>query len=898
VSGDGKAGSARPRLLLTAAVGVVGMAISLLGYYALVIREPRGTWWPVAVLIAGLLITALLTMYLNVLVGRNARVEQLAARRTAQLEAATKKLEQEIADRKHTEEVLEQEQYLLHTLMDNLPDAIYFKDTGSRFLRISKALAKLFGLNDPAEAAGKTDFDFFTEEHAQQARTDEEDLMRTEKPVLGKEEKETWPDGHITWASTSKLPLRDKGGRIIGTFGVSRDVTQRKQAEEALQTAKEAAEAANQAKSAFLANMSHEIRTPLNAVIGMTELVLDSDLTPEQRDFLTVVAESGESLLAVINDILDFSKIESGKLVLDRVVFDLSEGLGDMMKSLAMRAHRQGLELACHIHPDVPGVVVGDPGRLRQVVLNLAGNAIKFTQEGEVVLDVERQSLSEDEVELHFAVRDTGIGIPEDKRDAIFGVFEQADTSTTRRFGGTGLGLAISSKLVDLMGGRIWLESKVGHGSTFHFNARFGVVADALEDRPAPPEILDGMRVLVVDDNATNRRILEEMLGNWTMRPDSAPGTEEALAMLHQVRAAGDPFRLVLTDANMPLSDGFDLAEKIRDDAELDSTVIMMLTSGDHPGNAKRCEQLGISAYLRKPVKQSELFDAILLALGITAAEKVDTDSQTAERFKRLGPLRILLAEDSLVNQKLAISLLERHGCTVVAAENGREAVAVWESQDFDLVLMDVQMPDMDGLEATAAIRAKERRSKAHIPIIAMTAHALKGDRGRCLEAGMDEYIAKPIRAKRLCDTIERVLGMAGTPLSPTPETELPETDDEGETWDWSRIIRGVEGNHDVLRGIVEASLDESPRLIEEIRQAIRNGDAAAVQRSAHTLMASARFFGIRRLSDSVRRLEDMGKEENLDGAEESLAITEQETAQLTPILQGYLRGSRPETSP
>ena len=898
MSGDGKAGSARPRLLLTAAVGVVGMAISLLGYYALVIREPRGTWWPVAVLIAGLLITALLTMYLNVLVGRNARVEQLAARRTAQLEAATKKLEQEIADRKHTEEVLEQEQYLLHTLMDNLPDAIYFKDTGSRFLRISKALAKLFGLNDPAEAAGKTDFDFFTEEHAQQARTDEEDLMRTEKPVLGKEEKETWPDGHITWASTSKLPLRDKGGRIIGTFGVSRDVTQRKQAEEALQTAKEAAEAANQAKSAFLANMSHEIRTPLNAVIGMTELVLDSDLTPEQRDFLTVVAESGESLLAVINDILDFSKIESGKLVLDRVVFDLSEGLGDMMKSLAMRAHRQGLELACHIHPDVPGVVVGDPGRLRQVVLNLVGNAIKFTPKGEVVLDVERQSLSEDEVELHFAVRDTGIGIPEDKRDAIFGVFEQADTSTTRRFGGTGLGLAISSKLVDLMGGRIWLESKVGHGSTFHFNARFGVVADALEDRPAPPEILDGMRVLVVDDNATNRRILEEMLGNWTMRPDSAAGTEEALAMLHQVRAAGDPFRLVLTDANMPLSDGFDLAEKIRDDAELDSTVIMMLTSGDHPGNAKRCEQLGISAYLRKPVKQSELFDAILLALGITAAEKVDTDSQTAERFKRLGPLRILLAEDSLVNQKLAISLLERHGCTVVAAENGREAVAVWESQDFDLVLMDVQMPDMDGLEATAAIRAKERRSKAHIPIIAMTAHALKGDRGRCLEAGMDEYIAKPIRAKRLCDTIERVLGMAGTPLSPTPETELPETDDEGETWDWSRIIRGVEGNHDVLRGIVEASLDESPRLIEEIRQAIRNGDAAAVQRSAHTLMASARFFGIRRLSDSVRRLEDMGKEENLDGAEESLAITEQETAQLTPILQGYLRGSRPETSP
>lgn len=898
MSGDGKAGSARPRLLLTAAVGVVGMAISLLGYYALVIREPRGTWWPVAVLIAGLLITALLTMYLNVLVGRNARVEQLAARRTAQLEAATKKLEQEIADRKHTEEVLEQEQYLLHTLMDNLPDAIYFKDTGSRFLRISKALAKLFGLNDPAEAAGKTDFDFFTEEHAQQARTDEEDLMRTEKPVLGKEEKETWPDGHITWASTSKLPLRDKGGRIIGTFGVSRDVTQRKQAEEALQTAKEAAEAANQAKSAFLANMSHEIRTPLNAVIGMTELVLDSDLTPEQRDFLTVVAESGESLLAVINDILDFSKIESGKLVLDRVVFDLSEGLGDMMKSLAMRAHRQGLELACHIHPDVPGVVVGDPGRLRQVILNLVGNAIKFTQEGEVVLDVERQSLSEDEVELHFAVRDTGIGIPEDKRDAIFGVFEQADTSTTRRFGGTGLGLAISSKLVDLMGGRIWLESKVGHGSTFHFNARFGVAADALEDRPAPPEILDGMRVLVVDDNATNRRILEEMLGNWTMRPDSAPGTEEALAMLHQVRAAGDPFRLVLTDANMPLSDGFDLAEKIRDDAELDSTVIMMLTSGDHPGNAKRCEQLGISAYLRKPVKQSELFDAILLALEITAAEKVDTDSQTAERFKRLGPLRILLAEDSLVNQKLAISLLERHGCTVVAAENGREAVAVWESQDFDLVLMDVQMPDMDGLEATAAIRAKERRSKAHIPIIAMTAHALKGDRGRCLEAGMDEYIAKPIRAKRLCDTIERVLGMAGTPLSPTPETELPETDDEGETWDWSRIIRGVEGNHDVLRGIVEASLDESPRLIEEIRQAIRNGDAAAVQRSAHTLMASARFFGIRRLSDSVRRLEDMGKEENLDGAEESLAITEQETAQLTPILQGYLRGSRPETSP
>ena len=859
------------------------------------------TWLPMIALVSGLLITSLLTMYVNVLLGRTAEVEQMVVRRATQLKRAS--------------EDLEQERYLLHALMDNLPHLIYFKDTASRFIRINRAHAAWFGIDDASEALGKSDFDFFADEHARQARADELEVMRTGQPLLDKEEKETWTNGKITWAVTTKLPLFDDEGRVIGTFGISRDITDKKHAAEALRAAKEAAETASRAKSDFLAHMSHEIRTPMNAVIGMTELVLDTELNASQREYLRMVRESGESLLLVINDILDFSKIEAGRLELDCTPFALRESLGDTMKSLGLRAHGKGLELACHIHGDVPDGLIGDLGRLRQIVVNLVGNAIKFTAEGEVVLDVECESQSADESSskeqavLHFAVRDTGIGIPEDKQATIFDAFEQVDRTTTRRFGGTGLGLSITSKLVGCMNGRIWVESTVDRGSTFHFTAQFEPAPEVgPEMRPAQAVFLRNLKTLIVDDNGTNRQILQEMLLNWEMAPTSVGGADEAFDALCAAQAAGEPFQLVLTDANMPDVDGFTLAERIKQDSQLGSTassaargpVIMMLTSGDRPGDISRCEQLGVAVYLLKPIKQSELFDAIVMAMGISVVEDEDIAATTGKQDRWARPLRILLAEDSLVNQKLAVGLLERQGHSVVVANNGKEAVAFAELQDFDAILMDVQMPEMDGLEATALIRGKQKQTGLHTPIIAMTAHAMKGDRERCLNAGMDEYVPKPIRAKRFFDTIRSVLGelieadaQSDVPPSPMPADTSPWLCD---SLNWEEALSTVKGDQDLLKEVVKAFLGEVPGLIDGIRKAIAAGDGAALRVAAHTLKGSVRYLGADRAFEHAYEIEKMGDAGNLEGAPSMLVSLEGEIAKLTPVLINYL-GSPPEES-
>ncbi|MGH9403810.1 MAG: PAS domain-containing protein [Terriglobia bacterium] len=806
-------------------------------------------------------------------------------------------ISRDITDRKRVEEDLRYQKSFLDTLMDNIPDAIYFKDLQSRFLRNTRAHAKKLGIDDPSELIGKSDFDLFGAEHAQAAFDDEQEIIRTGQPVINKEERETYPDRPDTWALTTKMAFYDTQGKVAGTFGVSRDITKRKNMEDAarasetryrvlferslagvyrsgldgrvldcndtfmrafgyesreelismpvstlygsesgrepflaalldrkvltnyenclrrkdgsvfwvlenaslaeghngdppviegtfiditeikkagveLHRAKEAAEAANVAKSEFLANMSHEIRTPMNGILGMTELALDTGLTAEQREYLDMVHASANSLLTLINDILDFSKIEAKQLDLDAIEFNLRDSLDETIKNLALRAHQKGLEIACDTDPDVPDNVIADPTRLRQIIVNLAGNAIKFTERGEVVARIVLEDRGPAECTLHFSVSDTGIGIAPNQQKKIFDAFAQADSSTTRKYGGTGLGLSISARLVELMHGSIWVESEPGRGSTFHFTVRVG-----LPETAGPPvesadeSALRDIRVLVVDDHATNRQILGDTLRRMGAKPLLVDSAKDGIQALEEACQENAPFKLMLSDVHMPEMDGFQLAKQIKQNPQLTSGIIMMLSSGGQRGDAARCRRLGVSAYLTKPVSRSDLRKAILKVLGgapvSDAARPLVTRHSLREESKEDGHhepapltmgLRILLAEDNKVNQVLAVRLLEKRGHRVTVVGDGRGALAAIEKLPLDLVLMDVQMPGMDGREAASILREKEKAIGGHLPIIAMTAHAMKGDREMCLQSGMDGYVSKPIRQDDLWRTIDAVL--------------------------------------------------------------------------------------------------------------------------------------------
>ena len=641
----------------------------------------------------------------------------------------------------------------LNALIENNPLAILVLNTEGMIELCNPAFEKLFQYSRP-ETIGFLVADLLGSEESNNMSA-----IRTGPDEIHQVTRRYRKDKSVVDVELNAVTLL-VNGEPSGRLAIYQDISIRKRSEEALQRAKEGAEAANAAKSQFLANMSHEIRTPMNGIMGMTELVLDTQLDEEQREYLNLAKMSADSLLVLIDDILDYSKIEAGKLEIEAASFDLSESLTETMKSLSVRAHQKGLELALEVQPDVPDALIGDRGRLRQVIVNLLGNAIKFTEQGEVVACVAIESRTDVEIVLHFTVSDTGIGIPKDKQVEIFEAFRQADGSMTRKYGGTGLGLSITLRLVELMGGKIWVESEPGAGSHFHFTARFAPRTDA--ERiviPVHPGILRGMRVLVVDDNATNRQILVRTLSTWLMKPTAVASGADAIAVLEEERAAGRGFALVLLDAQMPEMDGFSLAGHLKQNQDFTSATVMMLSSAGQRGEALRCKQLGIAAYLTKPVSSSDLLNSVLSALGTGVKGRKEPSlinwNSLREDQRRL---RVLVAEDNPVNQILALRMLEKLGHTITLASNGREALEALDQHPFDIIFLDVQMPEMNGIDAVRAIRENERTTGSHVPTIALTAHAMSGDREHCLEVGFDGYLSKPMQGSKLKLEIQRVM--------------------------------------------------------------------------------------------------------------------------------------------
>jgi PAS domain S-box-containing protein len=668
----------------------------------------------------------------------------------------------DITEQRQWEESLRESEERFRIMADSCPTIIWVTDAAGRTRLANRICHEFFGTMFEQAEGNQSHLLIHPDDHPEYAGK----FLRAvrERAPFRAEARVRRSDGEWRWISSYAEPRLSLNGEFLGHVGISPDITDRKQSEEALQRAKDAAEGANRSKSEFLANMSHEIRTPMNGVIGLTELALDTDLTREQRGYLEGVKDSAESLLRILNDILDFSKIEAGKLEFETIEFNLRQMVDAMLKVLGIRAAGKNLELACDFAPDVPSTVLGDPGRLRQSLINLTGNAIKFTERGEVVIRVERLSESAGQVELQFSVTDTGIGIPLNKQQHVFSAFSQADSSLTRKFGGTGLGLTISSHLVELMGGRIWLESKEGFGSTFHFTVRMDMPPARVAPAPRNDNgVLEGLSVLVVDDNDTNRRILDRILSNRGLNTTLADSGSAALEVLQRAADNGSPFHLIVLDAHMSGMDGFTLTGRVHADPRFSGARIVMLTSAQRE-DACRCRDLNVSACLTKPVGETELLEAITRMWHPAVTIEPQPNPGPRRSFPAgASRLHLLVVEDNPVNGLVTKRLLEKQSHTVRTAANGQQALDMIEKEQFDCVLMDLQMPVLDGFEATAAIRAKERITGGHLPIIALTAHAIAGDLERCLAAGMDGYLTKPIDAKDVFATVERVLGALKT---------------------------------------------------------------------------------------------------------------------------------------
>jgi PAS domain S-box-containing protein len=796
---------------------------------------------------------------------------------------------QDITERKQAEERLRQAETRYRTLVERMPAVTYIQEIGSpdAAMYMSPRIETLTGYSpedcrDPDLRWRMVHPDDRERMQAEDERTGEPgEVFTTEYRVVHR-------DGRVVWVRNEAVMVEDESGSRYWQ-GFMLDITERKRAEEEMQKAREAAEEANRAKSAFLANMSHEIRTPMNGVIGMAELLLDTELSPEQREYAAMVRASGEKLLTIINDILDFSKIEAGRMDFETIDFDLRTAVEETVGLLAERTYAKGLELASSIEPDVPTALRGDPGRLSQVLTNLLGNAVKFTEEGEVVLRVGLVEETEGSAVVRFEVQDTGIGMTQEQRSRLFQSFSQADATTTRRYGGTGLGLAISKQLVEMMGGEIDVESEPGKGSTFWFTVPFEKQPEGARATPSPHADLRNLRVLVVDDNETNRKIVGEQIASWGMGYGLVEDGEGALKVLRSAAKRGEPYDLALVDLNMPKMDGMELAHRIKADPSISSTQLVLLTSLGLRGEAEQAKRVGFSAYLAKPMRQSQLYDAIATVMNLPLREasapeppivtRHSLEEAKAHTRERLWRAYVLVAEDNAVNQRVAVRLLERLGYRADVAANGLEALEALSHIPYAAILMDVQMPEMDGYEATAVIRRREKIQGRRTPIIAMTANAMQGDREKALGAGMDDYIPKPVKPKELKAVLERWIPQQGPSKLEMPATVLdadPTIPDEAEAPLDESVLESLrelqgEGEPDILRELIALFLDDIPPQLAALREAIAGDDAHSVERIAHTLKGSSGNMGAKRMVAICSELQDVGASGNLSNAPELL---------------------------
>jgi PAS domain S-box-containing protein len=788
---------------------------------------------------------------------------------------------QDISDRKKNELYMRLTQERLNLALEGSNLALWDWDISFDRIYLSSRWSEMLnGVTEETMVTVEQMFNNIHPDDREVARKNLAPVLKGESSYYAAEHRVKRANGEWLWVATNgKVVERDTQGRALRMTGTNADISERKHAEDVLMHAKRAAEQAAKTKADFLANMSHEIRTPMNGIIGMTDLVLDTELNREQQEYLNIVKSSAHSLLHIVNDILDFSKIESGKMDIESIEFSLDNMMRETMRPLAVRAHQKGLELLLHVATDVPDKLMGDPGRLRQIIVNLVGNAIKFTEQGEVEVAVTIiRPLHDGKIGLRFNVRDTGIGIPKDKFKTIFESFSQADTSTTRKYGGTGLGLTISAQLVDLMNGHIGVESEMGQGTTFHFELDMPAISsDPLASYQHTGRIT-GMPVLLADDNATNRRLLQTMLSNWKMRPTAVASGEEALAELQRATEAGQPYGLAILDVQMPGMDGFTLAEHIRQHPEYVGATVMMLTSEGQRGHAARCRELGIAGYLMKPVSQSELLDAIMTSLG----EPLQQDNTLVTRHslrETRQKLNLLLAEDNAVNQLLAVRVLEKMGHAVTVANNGQEAVEHWQNTPFDAILMDVDMPVMNGYEATQRIRELEKDSGQHIRIIAMTAHAMAGAREECLRHGMDGYLTKPIDTDALwheLDGLAQGAAKNGYAVGDVPRAAVA---------DFGKARQTMDDSKELFDEIVRLFLEDAQPHMERIKKGLADGDADAVRHSAHALKGMVGIFAAERTMQAAAQVEQMIGKPSLA---EAVAGLESALTELAAAIRAY----------